>query len=222
MKALIDKYKGDNRVPNVNAHVHTPYSFSSFDNIEQIFQMAANESVDVVGINDFYTTKGHQQFFQLSSQYKKYPLFNIEFIGLIEDFQQRGIRVNDPNNPGRMYFCGKGLRYPFTVSPENRLLLDSLIEESHLQVQKMTENAARLLAAINKDIVLTFSWLKDNYATYLVRERHLAKAIKDLVLQHFKGPQNQKAAFDQLFEGKALCPILMILLPLKTRFAPNC
>jgi len=37
----------------VNAHLHTPYSFSAFQDIDEALDRAAAEEVKVVGINDF-------------------------------------------------------------------------------------------------------------------------------------------------------------------------
>ena len=46
----------------VNAHLHTPYSFSAFDDIPQALDMAVQEGVKVVGINDFYTMEGYGEW----------------------------------------------------------------------------------------------------------------------------------------------------------------
>ncbi|MBR3745046.1 MAG: hypothetical protein IKN31_08130, partial [Bacteroidales bacterium] len=48
-------------VCDVNAHLHTPYSFSAFDSIPQAAQMAADQGVKVVGINDFYSMDGYAE-----------------------------------------------------------------------------------------------------------------------------------------------------------------
>ncbi len=50
---------GDGEIRLVNAHLHTPYSFSAFTDISQALNMAVNENVKVVGINDFYATDGY-------------------------------------------------------------------------------------------------------------------------------------------------------------------
>ena len=47
-------------IREVNAHIHTPYSFSAFRDVEQIFDMAMKEGVSVLGINDFYVTDGYE------------------------------------------------------------------------------------------------------------------------------------------------------------------
>ena len=40
-------------IPDVNAHLHTPYSFSAFVDVVDALDRAATEGVRVVGINDF-------------------------------------------------------------------------------------------------------------------------------------------------------------------------
>ena len=44
---------------DVNAHLHTPFSFSAFSSIGDALERAAAEGVGVVGINDFYSTDGY-------------------------------------------------------------------------------------------------------------------------------------------------------------------
>ena len=99
----------------VNAHLHTPYSFSAFKNIDEALDMAVAEGVKVVGINDFYSTAGYPAWAEGCKARGLYPLFNIEFISLNEEDQKAGLRVNDPGNPGRTYLSGKGLSYPFKL-----------------------------------------------------------------------------------------------------------
>ncbi|MDO9615578.1 MAG: PHP domain-containing protein, partial [Bacteroidota bacterium] len=69
----------------VNGHFHTPFSFSAFTEIDQVFKMAEAEGVQVLGINDFYTTDGYAEFADLAAKYKIFPLFNIEFMSLQKD-----------------------------------------------------------------------------------------------------------------------------------------
>src|SRR6056297_1822440 len=120
-ESLMQKHKPEmlRTTHKVNNHFHTPYSFSAFRDIPQIFQMANQESISILGINDFYTTAGYEEFYQLGLKHRIVPLFNIEFIGLNKEFQRKNLRVNDPKNPGRTYFTGKGLTYPVNMSDEN-------------------------------------------------------------------------------------------------------
>ena len=61
----------------VNSHIHTPYSFSAFESIEQAFEMARSEGVRVLGINDFFVTDGYDEFGRTAGKYGIYPIFSI-------------------------------------------------------------------------------------------------------------------------------------------------
>src|SRR5665647_1631121 len=117
-----------------NGHIHTPYSFSAFSALETAFKMAVEEKIAVLGINDFYVTDGYDAFHDGCVKNRIFPLFNIEFIGLLKEEQKKGIRINDPNNPGRIYFSGKGLDYPFHTGFILRKQLKSVIRASQLQI----------------------------------------------------------------------------------------
>jgi hypothetical protein len=83
-----------------NSHIHTPYSFSAFPELKTAFDLAKDENIAVLGINDFYVTDGYEAFHDGCVKNGIFPLFNIEFIGLLKEEQKEGIRINDPNNPG--------------------------------------------------------------------------------------------------------------------------
>ena len=163
---------------NVNAHFHTPYSFSCFSDIKEIFDLAAIDHVDVLGINDFITTAGYDEFGKLALKYKRFPLFNIEFMGLMPDAQQNGIRINDPNNPGRIYFCGKGLVLHEQLNDKNRRKLDKVFSESLRQIQEMILKLNRHLSSLRTPFRLDFDSLQKTYTKGLVRERHVVKALR--------------------------------------------
>ena len=99
--------------------------------------MATEENIAVLGINDFYVTDGYELFHQGCMMNKIFPLFNIEFIGLLKEEQQKGIRINDPNNPGRIYFSGKGLDYPFQTGWLQKRQLKNVKKESQIQIKAM-------------------------------------------------------------------------------------
>ena len=70
---------------DVNAHLHTPYSFSAFTDVKQALDMASAEGVGVVGINDFYSMDGYGEWKEECAVRNLFPLFNIEFISLNQD-----------------------------------------------------------------------------------------------------------------------------------------
>ena len=72
---------------NVNAHLHTPYSFSAFDKLTDALDRAVAENVRVVGVNDFYSMDGYKEWNDGCRSRKLFPLFNIEFISLQQQDQ---------------------------------------------------------------------------------------------------------------------------------------
>ena len=129
----------------VNNHIHTPHSFSAFKSIKEAVEMASDEDVRMLGINDFYVSDGYSEFIEECSKYRLFPLLNIELIGISSEDQKSGIRVNDPNNHGRTYISGKGLAYPSILPAHQQEKLDHVVKESNLQVAKMVDLLNRWL-----------------------------------------------------------------------------
>lgn len=169
----------------VNAHIHTPYSFSAFESVEEAFLQAVEENVSVLGINDFIVRDGFGEFSNLAMRHRVFPLFNIEFMALLKREQGLGMRVNDPNNPGRTYFCGKGLDFPESGGDEVHGLLDRVKGESNRQTNEMCARLNAWLADRNIDLALDFDEVKVEFARDLVRERHLAKALRMAVIRKY-------------------------------------
>ena len=165
-------------VCDVNAHLHTPYSFSAFESIPQAAGMAAEQGVKVVGINDFYSMDGYEEWDRETRARGLYPLFNIEFISLNSEDQAAGVRVNDPNNPGRTYISGKGLAFPVMLEGEPAAQLAAVKKESNLQVAAMCEKVAKLFADAGVEFGWTYESIREKLTKGSVRERHLAKAIR--------------------------------------------
>jgi hypothetical protein len=189
---------------NVNAHIHTPYSFSAFDSIKTVFAMAKVENISVIGINDFFVTEGYEDFCSEALQHNIFPLFNIEFIGLLKDEQKLNIRINDPNNPGRCYFSGKGLDYPFHLRPSYLRKLETVIEKSQQQVKAMVLKTNDWFARIDLPLRLDYEDIRIKCARNLVRERHVAKAIRIAVNEYANDEEERISLLQKIFGGKNL------------------
>ena len=163
---------------NVNAHMHTPYSFSAFSGVEDALDRAKAEGVGVVGINDFYSMDGYEAWRGGCASRGLYPLFGIEFIALDTADQAAGLRVNDPGNPGRTYISGKGLACPVTLSGEPARQLAAVRAEANDQVRRMCAKLNEHLAAVGSAIKLDFGWIERELTCGSIRERHLAKALR--------------------------------------------
>ena len=163
---------------DVNAHLHTPYSFSAFSSIGEALDRAKAEGVGVVGINDFYSTDGYGEWREGCAARGLFPLFGIEFIALNREDQAAGLRVNDPNNPGRTYISGKGLACPVILSGKPLRQLEEVRAESNAQVERMCAKLNDWLKAEGYDIVLDFNEIREKLTRGSIRERHLAKALR--------------------------------------------
>lgn len=200
---LLDEFKKQGlSLHKVNGHIHTPYSFSAFTSFDQMFRMAQQEQIKVLGINDFYTIAGFQPFYQHCLQYRIFPLFNVEFIGLSAEDQKKDIRINDPNNPGRIYLSGKGLNFPVTWSEQNLARIDRVSRENHKQIVRMINKTNRLLEGVRPIFHLSINEIRDRYAKDLLRERHVAKAIRVMLHEKIYDKEDRYRFLKQLYRGK--------------------
>lgn len=188
-------------VPDVNAHLHTPYSFSAFTDVKQALDQAAAEGVKVVGINDFYSMDGYREWSMECFKRHLYPLFNIEFISLNSEDQAAGLRVNDPNNPGRTYLSGKGLNYPVTLSGTPAAQLAAVKAESNAQVARMCEKLNAHLEAVKAGFAIDFKQVESELTRGSIRERHLAKALRMAVEAACEDPEARAALYAQICNG---------------------
>jgi hypothetical protein len=180
---LIFEYESmsEPEIPQVNGHVHTPYSFSSFFSMSQIFEQALKENVRVLGINDFFMADGYNDFYELALEYRIFPLFNIEIVGLLREEQYKKFRINDPNNPGRAYISGKGLDFPFELDPAMECMLHNIRYENQIHTKEIIEKANQIIQEIDLHLALKYSEIKRLFAREFVSERHVSRAIRTLV-----------------------------------------
>jgi hypothetical protein len=186
---------------NVNNHIHSPYSFSAFSDIPHAVSLAVREGISVLGINDFFVRDGYEEFAGECRKQGIFPLYNIEFIALSKADQSAGIRVNDPNNPGRTYLSGKGLNFPATTSAANAEKLESVIRESQNQVGGMIGKLNAHIADCGYNMELSMEMIFGRFAKKLVRERHIATALRVLAVEAFTTEAEQIAFFTSLYGG---------------------
>jgi hypothetical protein len=106
-----------------NCHIHTSESFSVFRSPTEAVWQAAREGLAVLGINDHYTIAGHEEFRRACEVAGIAATFSLEAVAMDRDAEAQGVLLNDPDNPGRVYLCGKGVtRTPDESSPEMQSL----------------------------------------------------------------------------------------------------
>jgi len=106
-----------------NCHIHTNESFSVFRSPTEAVWQAAREGLAVLGINDHYTIAGHAEFRAACEIAGIAPTFSFEAVAMDREAETAGLLLNDPDNPGRVYLCGKGVtRVPPDSSAETQNL----------------------------------------------------------------------------------------------------
>ncbi len=200
-KVLLKWYKkvGISHTLKVNNHIHTPYSFSSFKDIPQAVKLAVEEDVRILGINDFFVCDGYPEFSEECRKHKVFPLFNIEFIGLNKQDQKNNIKVNDPNNPGRTYLSGKGLDFPQEADHER---IDQVKAESQKHVAEMIDKLNEYFASLGYHLEISMDLIRSRFAKNLVRERHIATALRVIASESFENEEEACLFFTRVFDGK--------------------
>ena len=192
-------------VPKTNMHIHTPYSFSAFNDVQQIIEKATNEDLSVVGITDFNTTAGFEEFMQVAETSSFYPTTNIETIFLEPSLQKQNIRLNDPKNPGIGYFCGKSLAcdskgkavYESSWVPNT---LQRLTDQNAARMKDMLQLLNGYLKQFRPILQLDYDWIHDTLTRGMVRERHIAQAVSIMVKKQFTNPSEQLTYLEQIFK----------------------
>ena len=101
-----------------NSHIHTNESFSVFRSPSEAVWQAAREGIAVLGINDHYTVAGHEEFRRACDIAGIVAVFSLEAVAMDRAAEASRLLLNDPDNPGRVYLCGKGVtRIPPDSSP---------------------------------------------------------------------------------------------------------
>ena len=106
-----------------NCHIHTNESFSVFRSPSEAVWQAAREGLAVLGINDHYTVAGHEEFRQACKIAGIDAAFSMEAVGMDRAAEAAKLLLNDPDNPGRVYLCGKGIT---SIPPDSSVAARSL------------------------------------------------------------------------------------------------
>jgi hypothetical protein len=106
-----------------NCHIHTSESFSVFRSPSEAVWQGAREGIAVLGINDHYTVAGHEEFRRACEIAGIGAAFSMEAVAMDRGAEAAGLLLNDPDNPGRVYLCGKGVtQVPPDSAPEMQAL----------------------------------------------------------------------------------------------------
>jgi hypothetical protein len=173
----------------VNTHVHLPPNFSAFETVEKAADLAADAGLKVLGSSNYYDFSIYARFGASARARGIFPVFGLEVISLVEDLKDAGIKVNDPDNPGRMYLCGKGITRFSPMAIEAEQLMQRIRDADSARIEVMLHRVSALLRdnGVGSDVTTASvrSALARRYAvpvsTVYLQERHVAQAFQEVL-----------------------------------------
>jgi hypothetical protein len=168
----------------VNAHLHVPPNFSSIPDVRDVVRRARAEGVRVLGISNYYGVDGYGAFVETCLRHGIFPLVGLEVIVFDEGLARKGWRTNDPQNPGKIYVCGKGLtRFP--ASPEARAIYAEISRLDNDRAREMLGKIAAHAAARGVPLDLDFDRIASRVAArfgvppsaVVLQERYIAESV---------------------------------------------
>ena len=196
--------------PAMNAHIHLPPNFSAFDSVDEAIARAVTENIRVLGVSNYYDFDVYGAFIAQARAANIFPLFGLEIICRIADLAEQGARINDPGNPGKFYFCGKGITCFIDQSPRAQELMALIRSNDGLRMAAMTDKVNAVFAERGMDLGLTAEAVIDRVvrrhgcdrATVHLQERHIAQAFQEVLFEHYHDDAAGLAlALDQTLGG---------------------
>jgi len=173
--------------PRANVHVHLPPNFSAFETVEQAVDLAADAGLEVLGANNYYDFDVYARFAHSAHAHGIFPLFGVEIISLVGELQAAGVKVNDPDNPGRMYLCGKGITGFAPMAAEAQRLVQQIRDADSARMTAMVQRVSALLESHGVRTTVTASSIRSTLArryavpptSVYLQERHVAQAFQE-------------------------------------------
>ena len=177
--------------PLVNAHVHLPPNFSAFETTTQALDLAQAQNVRVLGATNYYDYSVYAEFADGAAARGIFPLFGLEIISLVDDLLQRGIKANDPGNPGKVYVCGKGITRFDPLTEEAARLLQTIRDNDSIRTAAVVDKLAAVFRAAGLDTGLSADAIKARVVarhgvpleTVYLQERHVAQAFQETLFE---------------------------------------
>ncbi|MDR0848537.1 MAG: hypothetical protein LBN10_05765 [Propionibacteriaceae bacterium] len=177
--------------PLVNTHIHIPPNFSAFRTPDAVVDAAVAEGIRAIGVSNFYDQSVYGLIRSAAREADITAMFGLEFITLIPELEEAGIRINDPSNPGRMYLTGKGIN-PFKPrSPRAEKIATAVRKDNDQRSHRMIALVAEHFGALGFDTMVTPRGLVEDVAArggvpvewVSLQERHIAMAFQEAVFR---------------------------------------
>ncbi|NBB94808.1 MAG: hypothetical protein GVY16_03620 [Planctomycetes bacterium] len=174
------------RVRN-NSHMHLPPNFSAFESVEQAVDLADAQDLRLVGVTNYYDYGVYNTFVSRAAGKGIFTVFGLEIISLIDSLVTAGVLINDPNNPGRMYICGKAPCGWAGPSPRAAELLTRIRRNDTERMAEMVRRVNDCFAEAGIQADLSDQRVIDAIVerhhcpreTVTIQERHIAMAFQE-------------------------------------------
>ncbi len=186
----VDRY-GPATPPRVNAHIHLPPNFSAFENVQQAVSLAKTQNIGVLGVSNYYDFEVYGDFVERARASGIFPLFGLEIICMQNDLRSRGVKVNDPGNPGKTYICGKGITCFDEMTAEAARLIDVIRQNDSRRMVSMIDSMREIFAAhgletdIDAKAVIEMIVRRHGSPreTVYLQERHISQAFQESLFE---------------------------------------
>jgi len=191
LRALARQGYAPRPLPRVNAHIHLPPNFSAFASVEQAVNLAAEQGMAALGVGNYYDYEVYGDFAQCARRKGIFPLFGTEIICMDDALREAGIKINDPGNPGKFYFCGKGITRFDEMTPQATRLIGVIRRNDSTRMAQMVERMERCFAerGLRTDIdesavveMIVRRHGSDRHTVYL-QERHVSQAFQEALFK---------------------------------------
>ena len=173
--------------PPLNSHIHLPPNFSAFQDVDQAVLLAAEQGLVALGASNYYDYQVYADFAHGARQANIFPLYGIEIICMDEELRAAGTKINDPGNPGKIYFCGKGITRFDQMTDQAAQLLESIrlndsarMEQMLLRMSEVFTERGLATDIGSRDVVdMIVQRHGCDPGTVWLQERHLSQAFQE-------------------------------------------
>jgi hypothetical protein len=189
-----------------NSHMHLPPNFSAFDSIAQAVELVDEQDVRLLGVTNYYDYGVYHQFVERAAGRGIFTVFGLEIISLVDSLVTAGVLINDPNNPGRMYICGKGPCGWAAPSPRAAELLATIRRNDVQRMAEMVRRVNACFAKVGIQANLADEGVIDPIVerhrcpreTVTLQERHIALAFQEKLFQLAPDLDQRRALLEKL------------------------
>ena len=174
--------------PRINSHIHLPPNFSAFDTVDHAVSLAREQSIGILGVSNYYDFGVYRDFIRLTTEEGIFPLFGLEVITLDDALMTSGTRVNDPGNPGKIYFCGKGITHFDPMGDRAACMMATIRDNDARRMAEMIGSMEAVFArgglptGLNEQAVIQRIVKRHGCpaSTVTIQERHIAQAYQEV------------------------------------------